>query len=86
DNRRHLGDLGNVEADKEGVASFHFIDGRVKILGTNSVIGRSFVVHANADDLGRGQGDRKEESLKTGNAGARLACRVIGRAPKSGRT
>lgn len=32
------------------------------------------VVHADPDDLGRG-GD--EESLKTGNAGARVGCGII---------
>lgn len=48
-----------------------------------SVVGRSVVVHENEDDLGRGVGDKKEESLKTGNAGGRLACSVIGlMAPK----
>ncbi|KHJ84141.1 copper/zinc superoxide dismutase [Oesophagostomum dentatum] len=54
------------------------MSGRVRILGPNSVVGRSFVVHANEDDLGRGQGDQRPESLRTGNAGARLGCGVIG--------
>jgi Cu-Zn family superoxide dismutase len=45
------------------------------LFAEHSILGRSIVVHKNRDDEGRG-GD--EESKKTGNAGARLACGVIG--------
>ena len=39
-----------------------------------SVLGRGVIVHADEDDLGLGGDD---ESLVTGNAGARLACCII---------
>ncbi|RCN29757.1 copper/zinc superoxide dismutase [Ancylostoma caninum] len=77
DEVRHAGDLGNVEAGSDGVARFEIKDHIVKIHGENTVVGRSLVVHAGTDDLGKGEGDKKEESLKTGNAGARSACGVI---------
>jgi len=70
----HVGDLGNIEADENGTASFSIRADRVDLIGDRSVVGRGIVVHADPDDLGKG-GD--EESLKTGNAGDRLACGVI---------
>ena len=72
---RHVGDLGNVTAGTDGVANFELEDDLVMIYGENSVVGRSFVVHADVDDLGDGG---HELSPTTGNAGARLACGVIG--------
>ena len=70
----HVGDLGNITADENGTASFSIQANRVDLIGDRSIIGRGIVVHADQDDLGKG-GD--EESLKTGNAGDRLACGVI---------
>jgi len=69
-----VGDLGNITADDNGTASFSIEAKRVDLIGERSVVGRGLVVHADQDDLGQG-GD--EESLKTGNAGDRLACGVI---------
>jgi len=75
DAKRHVGDLGNIEADENGKAEINITDAIISLSGENSVIGRAFVVHEKTDDLGKG-GD--EGSLKTGNAGGRLACGVIG--------
>lgn len=76
--KRHVGDLGNIIADKNGKCKMTFIDKRIKLKGRCNIIGRSVVIHEKEDDLGKGKGDKKEESLKTGNAGARIACGVIG--------
>jgi len=63
---RHAGDLGNIEASKAGVAKVN-----IKVMGLNlqNVLGRSVVVHADADDL---------TSQPAGNAGPRIAVGVIG--------
>ena len=50
-------------------------DTKIKLSGKNSIVGRSVVIHADRDDLGLGG---NAESLKTGNAGSRIACGVIG--------
>ena len=70
----HVGDLENVLANDQGIANFSIVASRVDLLGDRSVVGRGLVIHAEEDDLGKG-GDA--ESLKTGNAGERLACGVI---------
>ena len=47
----------------------------IKLFGDESVVGRSCVVHADKDDLGKGG---FSDSLTTGHSGARVACGVIG--------
>ncbi len=78
DTQRHVGDLGNIVADSDGNAVFQITDSQIKLSGIHSILGRAVVVHALRDDLGLGTGEKKAESKKTGNAGARLACGVIG--------
>ena len=76
DEVRHVGDLGNITAEEgKDVSIYEHEDDLIMLYGEFSVIGRSFVCHKGVDDLGKGG---NEESLKTGNAGARLACGVIG--------
>ena len=75
DKNRHVGDLGNITALKNGEARVDIVDSLIKLRGKYSVIGRSLVVHEDEDDLGLGGHD---DSKTTGHAGARVACGVIG--------
>lgn len=82
--QRHVGDLGNVEADMSGTARGVINDRLVKLDGLCSVVGRSIMVHADPDDLGTGDSSQPGPppvngkcSNITGNAGARLACGEI---------
>jgi len=75
DSVRHAGDLGNVTAGADGVAKVDVKDAEISLKGDNSIVGRTLVVHADPDDLGKGG---HELSKTTGNAGARVACGVIG--------
>lgn len=88
---RHIGDLGNIISNKKGMVNYSFTDKKIKLKGKNSIIGRCVVIHENEDDLGLGGLDEEgnivnqeihNESLKTGNAGARIACGVIGYSSK----
>jgi Cu-Zn family superoxide dismutase len=72
---RHVGDLGNVQTDENGVVTVNIKDKFISLSGEHSILGRCLVVHEKPDDLGRGGDD---ESKKTGNAGKRLACGIIG--------
>ena len=70
----HVGDLGNVTASEDGIANISIVAERISLMGERSIVGRAVVIHSKQDDLGKGGDD---ESLKTGNAGDRLACGVI---------
>lgn len=63
---RHLGDLGNIEADSNGVAQ---INTNAKDVQLHLILGRSLVIHAEADDL---------KSQPSGDSGGRVAVGVIG--------
>jgi len=73
---RHVGDLGNIAANNKGEAKYTFYDNIIKLRGTKAnIIGRGLIIHEDTDDCGKGG---NAESLKTGNAGKRIACAVIG--------
>jgi superoxide dismutase, Cu-Zn family len=69
DAMRHEGDMGNIVADASGKAHLEYIDTMIALEGENSIIGRSVIIHKNEDDF---------KTQPTGNAGARVACGVIG--------
>lgn len=73
---RHVGDLGNIATNSKGVAKYTFYDNVIKLRGFKAnIIGRGLIIHQDEDDCGLGG---NPESLKTGNAGKRIACAVIG--------
>ena len=72
---RHVGDLGNLVTDSKGEALYTTFDNVIKLQGICNIIGRGLVIHENPDDCGKGP---NQESLKTGNAGKRIACAIIG--------
>lgn len=85
---RHLGDLGNIVSEKKVSKGRLSTDTLSLVMGKrNCIVGRMIIVHADRDDLGQGGLDNEgniidekihKESLKTGNAGKRVACGVIG--------
>lgn len=68
--QRHVGDMGNIEADHAGVAKLTYIDHHLSLASDErSIIGRAVIVHAKPDDL---------TSQPSGEAGERVACGVVG--------
>lgn len=67
DEERHIGDLGNIEANDEGVAEVNIEDTVISLEGPQTVVGRAIVVHAGEDQF----------TQPTGDAGARVAFGVI---------
>ncbi len=65
---RHTGDMGNIEADANGVAKIDKTFEGMSISGRSSVLGRGIIVHDKPDDGGQ----------PTGNAGGRIGYGVIG--------
>jgi Cu-Zn family superoxide dismutase len=77
---RHVGDLGNLETDKNGNAIYRIVDDVIKLRGKCNILGRGLIIHADPDDCGLGN---FEDSLKTGHAGKRIACAIIGYAKEN---
>ena len=70
---RHGGDLGNLEANSSGVATYKAeVTGISLGTGDDSIIGRAVIVHEKGDDLA---------TQPTGNSGARVACGLISKSP-----
>lgn len=66
---RHAGDMGKIKADAKGVAHVDVTVDNITINGAEApILGRGVIVHAKPDDY----------SQPVGNAGARIACGVIG--------
>jgi len=73
---RHVGDLGNLEADTEGKVMIQFTDHMIKLRGEEAnIIGRGLIIHADPDDCGKGI---ELDSKTTGHSGKRIACAIIG--------
>lgn len=70
---RHTGDLGNIEMPSSGKFEKQWL---IKGIHVQDLWGRSFIVHADEDDLGLGN---HEDSKTTGHSGARIGCAIIGR-------
>lgn len=69
DHNRHVGDFGNIIADEQGNVSYEYVDRHATLNGPHSIIGRTVIVHADADDL---------VTQPSGNAGGRVGCGVVG--------
>lgn len=63
--QRHMGDLGNLEAGQDSIATYDRAD---SVLDFDMILGKAVIVHGGEDDL---------TSQPSGAAGPRVACGVI---------
>ena len=65
----HVGDLGNIEADGNGIAHLEMtVNFATLSEGTNSILGLAIIVHSEEDDL---------QTQPDGGSGLALACGII---------
>jgi len=65
--KRHVGDMGNLESEgEEYTTTLSYVDNHIYL---EEIIGRGIIIHAGEDDL---------TSQPSGAAGNRVACGVIG--------
>jgi Cu-Zn family superoxide dismutase len=71
DEKRHLGDLGNIGVDTNGLGLLEIVvaGANLKAGDPNSFLGRAIIIHGKKDD----------GSQPAGNAGERIGCGVIKR-------
>ena len=67
DSERHAGDLGNIEANAEGIATINITDKVIRLAGEHPIVGKAMVVHADEDKF----------TQPTGDAGGRVAFGVV---------
>jgi len=66
--QHHVGDMGNIRADGNGVAMVQLSLDTLSLDNPDSIIGKAVIIHAQADDL---------QTQPSGDSGDRLACGVI---------
>lgn len=72
---RHVGDLGNIEADGEGYSNVTIKDGLLSLTGgARGIIGRAIAITVNEDDHGK---EGSADSITNGSSGKVIACGVI---------
>ncbi len=67
----HAGDLGNIYSNENNVVQTTIV---ATSFGLQEIIGRSLIVHADKDDLGKGN---HADSFTTGHSGKRILCGII---------
>lgn len=66
--KNHLGDMGNLEANKQGVATKELMVRKHEADDMNKIIGKALIVHSGPDDL---------KTQPSGDSGSRIACGII---------